>query len=56
MRSGTRKVSDSKPDTPATRKESDAIPMTFIGMFSVFCLVKRFLVDVLMNPIPCAIP
>jgi hypothetical protein len=30
MRSGTRKVADSKPDAPA-RKESDTIPMTDIG-------------------------
>lgn len=30
MRSGTRKVADSKPDATA-RKESDTIPMTDIG-------------------------
>lgn len=35
MRSGTRKVADSKPDAPA-RKESDTIPMTDIGKKNFF--------------------
>lgn len=35
MRSGTRKVADSKPDA-AARKESDTIPMTDIGKIIVF--------------------
>lgn len=31
MRSGTRKVADSKPDAPTTSKEGDAIQMDYIG-------------------------
>lgn len=36
MRSGTRKVADSKPDAPVTRKDSDAIPMSQIGKIVIF--------------------
>lgn len=31
MRSGTRKVADSKPDATTAGKENDAIPMNYIG-------------------------
>lgn len=31
MRSGTRKVGDSKPDQPTTSKEADAIQMNDMG-------------------------
>lgn len=31
MRSGTRKVADSKPDVPSGSKDSDIIPMNYIG-------------------------
>ena len=34
MRGSTRKVSDSKPDALTTSKESDSIPMTYVGKYS----------------------
>ena len=48
MRSGTRKVADSKPDATA-RKESDTIPMTDIGKIT-FGICVHF------PNIPAAIP
>lgn len=39
MRGGTRKVADSKPDAPATSKESDSIPMTYIGKFIILLTI-----------------
>lgn len=42
MRSGTRKVADSKPDATA-RKESDTIPMTDIGKITFGIHVCAFI-------------
>ena len=41
MRSGTRKVADSKPDAPV-RKDSDTIPMSEIGKISHELKVEVF--------------
>jgi hypothetical protein len=36
MRSGTRRVADSKPDAPVTSKDDDTIPMSQIGEEKLF--------------------
>lgn len=49
MRSGTRKVADSKPDAATTSKEGDAIQMDYIGMFLLVALIFPFHFHFLMH-------